>query len=601
MSVDQVIQRVAYLQSLHSPMAHTRSRIRALMDGGVEAVVALLGDKMQQLTDMTPIPPLLNSGLAKLAQKIGMSVPDLKVPPYGYKDSQEAKRAAEKRERIVQGYDEGCAIELQLPQVGRWLPGYGYVVWIIKDGFDDDGSAYPYAQLRDPYECYPGVWSVDQQPEEMAVVYQTHPEVLVAQYPELADTLRKCYPRGQGGAVLLPGAGGGSWSNQSGDGVTVAEYYYRDGTFIVLPEHDQALEFIPNPIAPRNRFVIAKRFAFNRLTGAYDHVIALSALMAKIDILQYIAMEDGVMTETNIMGDVLDGQKYRKGRNAINRFPQGTRVEKPVSNMPYQVFQMVDRIERRLRIGASYPVQDDSQAPVQYLTGRGLDGLSESRDAEIKEYQKVLRRALETLDSRRLEWDETLNYGSRPLVSWRSSSGSFAAETYDPSRDIGGRYKTRRVYGWAAGWDEQSKIVAGLQLLQAGAIDIETFRENLDGLDNLRRVDERVRARGAEESLSQMLLEQAANPQDPAAQVKAAMALVEIMTDPATAEKVLIKFFTAKGEDMTAEEQAMIDAAGQQPDPMGGAGGMPPDITTVLSQLPMSGPVEGGVQTVGRL
>ena len=50
----------------------------------------------------------------------------------------------------------------------------------------------------------------------------------------------------------------------------------------------------------------------------------------------------------------------------------------------------------------------------------------------------------------------------------------FYSEKYNPSSDIMGSYKTRRVYGAMAGYDEPQKIVTGLQLLQAGIIDKET-------------------------------------------------------------------------------------------------------------------------------
>ena len=61
-----------------------------------------------------------------------------------------------------------------------------------------------------------------------------------------------------------------------------------------------------------------------------------------------------------------------------------------------------------------------------------------------------------------------------------------------------GSYKTRRVYGAMAGYDEPQKIVTGLQLLQAGIIDKQTLQENLDGLDNLVRVNDRITKEKAE-------------------------------------------------------------------------------------------------------
>ena len=49
-------------------------------------------------------------------------------------------------------------LELQLPQVARWLPGYGFVVWVITSKQDANGNMYPCAELRNPYDCFPGYY-----------------------------------------------------------------------------------------------------------------------------------------------------------------------------------------------------------------------------------------------------------------------------------------------------------------------------------------------------------------------------------------------------------------------------------------------------------
>jgi len=602
-NVDWVMERVQWLIEQHSQSAAQRVRTRALLDGGIDGIRALLGDSVSEASDLMPIPPLMHSGLRRLAQKVGGGVPDLKIDPYGYKDSKTAKENAEKRERIVDSYDSGCRLELQIGQVGRWLPGYGFAVWVVKDGYDHDGSRYPYLELRDPYDCYPGPWTVNQQPQELACTMRVPEPVLISMYPEKEDeivrSLRGNLPKTSGGAVLLGSFGTATWANPGGSGVMVAEYWCAEGTYIVVPEYEILLDFIPNPL-DQNRFIVPKRFAFNRLTGHYDHVIGLMAQMTRISILEYIFLEDSVFTETNIYGESLEGDTYRKGRNAVNRLAQGTRVEKPISNLGYQHFQGVDRIERQLRVGASYPVTDDAISPNSWVTGRGLDQLRADVDLEITEYQKVLRWALQDADNKRLEWDDKRNAGQmRALVGFRQGQGY--AENYVPSKDINGRYKTRRVYGVMAGWDEPSKIVTGLQLVQGDIIDHETMQENLSGLENISRVNERIRGRKAEETAWMMIQSDAANPElaamDPAKQMAAKKAVVEIMMEPNKFRDILQKYYTEQGEEMSEEEEAFL----QGPEPEMPFGPEPPDITTVLSRLEQGGEIGAGVQTVGRL
>ena len=298
--------------------------------------------------------------------------------------------------------------------------------------------------------------------------------------------------------------------------------------------------------------------------------------MAKINVMSIIAMEDAVFTETNISGEIESGQ-YRKGRFAVNYLAPGTQVSKPASNIPYQIFQQIDRIERQLRVGASYPATDDSQSPVAFATGRGLEELGASMSLMIREYHTVMADAIEQIDAKRLEWDEVMYGGKlKPLSGYVDNK--FFAETYDPVRDIGGNYRTRRVYGAMAGYDEPQKIVTGLQLLNAEVIDKTTLQENLDGLDNVVKINERVTREKADKVLFESLLT-LAQQGDP----KATMALIQISANPANMQNILKKFYDAEKPEITEEEQVVI-GEGQAPMPQVPQG-PPPGIAQVLQGM----------------
>ena len=124
------------------------------------------------------------------------------------------------------------------------------------------------------------------------------------------------------------------------------------------------------------------------------------------------------------------------------------------------------------------------------------------------------------------------------------------------SKDING-YKTRRVYGAMAGYDEPQKIVTGLQLLSSGVIDTQTLQENLDGLDNIVRVNERITKEKADKVLFDTLMTQA-NQGDQ----KALMAVVQIRKNPEDMQSILDKFFTAEEPEIPQAEAAMIEGMG---------------------------------------
>ena len=48
------------------------------------------------------------------------------------RDNATNRDRAEKRARIVSGWDEIDRMEMQYPQIGRWLPGYGFTCHIIR-------------------------------------------------------------------------------------------------------------------------------------------------------------------------------------------------------------------------------------------------------------------------------------------------------------------------------------------------------------------------------------------------------------------------------------------------------------------------------------
>ncbi len=584
---DEIYNRIDYLRSINNEALVDRSRIRDIMNGGEAAVRALLGKSVDVEYHELPAPNLFLTALERFAQKLGRT-PDLKVDILNEKDSERARKKSEKIERIVTSYDRFQKLNMQLPQVGRWLPGYGFIVWVINHKKDKDGNPYPYAQLRDPFTCFPGIFGNDQQPQEMAIISRVPHEMLAKQYPNTKKYIfEQADDDGDGidtYSVLLNAANTqGGWANSTGSGKVVVEYMDSEGTYVFLPENKKTIDFMPNPLKSGPCFVVAKRYSFDQMQSQFQHITGLMANMAKINILGTIAMEDAVFTETNITGEIESG-KYRKGRFAVNYLAPGSSVSKPVNNLPYQLFQQVDRLERHLRLGASYPVSDDGQSPNSFVTGRGLEELGQSASLHVREYQGILAEALQEVDAKRLEYDEVMFSGARKPIAGMHK-GTAYKETYTPNADISEMYTTRRVYGVMAGFDEPQKIITGLQLKQQGIIDTQTLQENMDGLEDITKIQQRVNKERAETVLFESLMAQAAqgNP-------KATMAAIEIRKNPQNMSDILDKFYTAEGEEPTEEEEALL--AG--PPQAGPQGGPPPGLAQVLAQAQAQGGPTGG-------
>jgi len=424
--VHEVCHRVNDLVTTNTASKEAQRRIRDLMDGGLAGLRALVGPRAQrdmEVLDQLPAGNPILSGITHLSTKL-QAVPDLRVLPV--KDTDIAKKQADMREKILRHQDEAQALEAQMPQVGLWLPGYGFAAWVGVPRISPDGLRYLHFELRDPMETYPGDWGVDQQPEDVAFVRQVPVKVLIKMYPEHTRAFLESANANQ--PVAWPNQS--QWETQS-TGLRVAEYYDHRGCWWVVPEKRICLEFRPNVLTTGAGFVLPKRFAFNKLHGHYDHVIGLMAMHARMTVLQAQWVLDNVHGETNVFGQA--PAEYRKGRFAINEFDPGTRVEKVTNNMPFQAFQAIDRLERQLRTTARYSVTDDAQSPSSWATGAGIDALGESMSLEIRTYQTVLRRACEAMDSMRLEFEErTFGDQERSLVG--EYRGQRFATTYRPWR-----------------------------------------------------------------------------------------------------------------------------------------------------------------------
>jgi len=550
---DQIIDRATFLKKSHDNALIDRARFRAILNGGEDGIRQLLGPGMDSLDSATlPAPNLMLSALDRLAQKIG-KVPSLDVSITNARDSQRNKIKKDKLERIITSYDKMQGLKMQLPQVARWLPGYGFAVWVITTKTDGEGNIYPYAELRNPYDCFPGYMGNNQSPDELAIVQKVPIKQLLQMYPEL-----KAWFESQNEEVrdsYLNMGSDTSWENNAETGDVILEYMNVEGTYVLHMASRKIIDFVPNPLKSGPSFVVAKRYSFDKLQGQFDQVVGLMSSMAKINILSVIAMEDAVFTETNVVGEIESGQ-YRKGRNSINYLSPGSQVIKPVTNLPYQLFEAVGRLERQLRVVAGYPVQDDAISPNSFVTGRGLEELESGVGAMVTEYHTIIEHALQEVDSKRLELDEALFSKQRKPISGTYKGASFSEE-YTPGTDINKNYTTQRKFGAMASFDAPNKIITGLQLLQAGIIDKETFQQEMDGLENLTQINERIVKEKTEDILYQTLLQQSQS-----GDKAAMMAVVEIYNNPKDIGIILEKYFTAQGEEPTPEEQAVLQQQG---------------------------------------
>ena len=594
------------LEALNRDQLGERNRIRALLDGGREAVLTLLGNNTKYNGEDPPVVNLVTSGLSRLAHRVGIT-PQLRVPTSSGKKRE--RDNADLRRRIVATDDLRANLPMLFPQIGRWTPAYGYTLMVVKPKRGTDGVIFPTVEIRDPIATYPGWWGADGQPDEAACVRYVPTRKIAAAYPRAASAIETRNKAAASGSTIVvhgqasPGAIAGprhtvTAEGPIGDTITTVELWHRSGTYLLCPSLAMVLDYYPNLCPDMSPFALIRRFPFDALKGQFDDLIGLLSMMAKLNVLSMIAAEDSVFRETNIIGELTSGA-YRRGRFSYNRFAPGTRIERPTNDMSQQVFMQIDRLERQLRIGGHYPVTEDAISPNSWVTGQGLTKLTGGVDSAVGEYHTAIAAACQLIDSYRLSWTEAAGGGEpRPLLVGQSERKS----EYLPS-EIKGRYTTERIYGVMAGWDENAKIVNGMNLVAGKILPRQVVRENLVGLTDPAEMEDLIIQEDTGQALIGMLAGKAAQG-DP----RAEMALIEIHANPGQVDRILKKFYTPQAPTMSPEEMAMIQGAmaGQgapgapgAPGP-GGPPGAPPSVSTMLNQIEAGGS-EAGMQTVTRV
>ena len=152
--------------------------------------------------------------------------------------------------------------------------------------------------------------------------------------------------------------------------------------------------------------------------------------------------------------------------------------------------------------------------------------------------------------------------------------GAAFSENYTPGTDINKNYKTTRVYGTMAGFDEPQKIITGLQLLQAGIIDRQTMQEEMDGLQDLTKINDRITKERAERVMFESLLARSQQ-----GDMQAMAAITEIYRNPNKIDDILENFFSEQVEQQQLQQASAI--AQQQVAPGQG----PSSVQDIFAQI----------------
>lgn len=331
---------------------------------------------------------LLQQAIDQTGMRIASVMPEMIWPALrpGIKASE--KKARDRRNVAISWHDTNT-MELKLRRRARYLLGYGRAPVWIRPG--TEGT--PTWHLRDPLGSYPAPcldpdqivppdaiftfkrgreWLVKNYPQQMTQL-RTHESSRTFEVVEYVDD-RQCLTYVVGD--IDPGSN---------------SYGYSGGTdYSILHDYDNRAG-VPLVVDPA-------RITLDRRLGAYDGMVGMYQLQAKMQALSVIGMQRGIFPETWFIAGQSGGKIIKRAdpfHGVIGEAEMGTitNVQMQPSFMGQQV---IDRMAGEQRIDGGMPAEYSGLSSTNVRTGqRGAMVMSAAIDFFIQEAQVLFERSLE--------------------------------------------------------------------------------------------------------------------------------------------------------------------------------------------------------------
>lgn len=365
--------------------------------------------------------------------------------------SDRAKKAADKRSRIVHFYVQHSRLSVQMYTACDRFVTYGFLPFYIEPDWDDKT---PRITAEDPMGCYPEYDRFG------------HCTGMAKMYTKTAGELAQMFPDH---AVEILGKNTRFWNDAKDQRLTVVRWvddtqivlYIRDKN-VPLEAFDHGYGFCPVEVARRPGVEDDPR-------GQFDDVIWVQLAKNKLAMLKLDAAYKAVNAPFVVPDDM---QEMPIGPDAVWRTQNPGGVHRAGLEMAPGAFQEEQVLDKELHDGSRYPDARQGGINASVVTGKGVEALLGGYDGQIKAGQDILSEALRNVVHKCFRMDEAL----WPDVS-RTIRGTMNAtpfdETYVPAKDIAGDYTVDVTYGFAAGLDPNRALVFLLQLRGDKAIPRE--------------------------------------------------------------------------------------------------------------------------------
>lgn len=465
--------------------------------------------------DLPPITPaLIGESIDSISLRAASIMPAIDVPaiePYK-QEGRRSRQYAAIRRNVYHGSWFASQMPILMRRSFRHLAGYASTTLVVVPDFHRE---MPVAEIRDPLGTYPEMKAPEDlsPPKNCGMIFERSAGWCRANFPQT---------RRENGGMISGGADAELWD--------LVEWIDEDHTVLGLlgprePDAVSAKETIRLGALPSMELcrwenkagmptvITMQRVTLDRIASQIANTVGMVDLMAKIMALALVAEERAVFPDrwvTARPGEspriVSNGGRWTDGRTGETNILDGVgNVGQLDSAPPNSTYQMIDRIERNMRISTGLVPAFGGETYGSLRTGRGMDSMMNvAVDPRVQELQDIMAAGLVHLNTIFHESWRGWWSGSK-VVLFSGWGGKARSIEFKPEEHL---ESPANVVSYAIpGADVQGVTIQLGQLLGADAISLRAFREKHpwigDADDEGNLVDEEKLERAALEAIVQ--------------------------------------------------------------------------------------------------
>lgn len=418
------------------------------------------GDMRQVYPDLFPEGPFDKGIVANMVDVAARDLSEVIAPLPAFNCSSStnvsdaARKFAEKRTKIVNGYVAHSNLQKQMYTAADRYVSYGFVPALVEI---DVEARLPRISFLNSKGAYPVFDRWGELKAAFFTFYQTRDE-LCAAYPDRESIIKA--GRGYGGTDL----------------VEVVRYHCAECDVLFLTGKDGIiLEKVPNPVGQCLAEWIQRPGLDDDPHGQFDDVLAVQVAKARFALLSLEAAQKSVQAPIVLPPDAQD---LALGPDAVIRTANGAQVRRVPIEVPQAAFAQQGVLDSELRAGARYPEARGGNMDGSIITGRGVQALMSGFDTQVRTAQAMFAAGLERLVEKAFKVDQALWPEERKTVRGNANGTPYEVE-YTPSKDIKGVHSVDVQYGLMAGLDPNRALVFGLQARGDKLISRDFLREQM--------------------------------------------------------------------------------------------------------------------------